>query len=83
MADWAGTGGLLSPGPVVNREYLRKDFLSFFIPWSLTLLAAAAISVWDVAGGEIVFTPVTFLSLSLFVIGFVLILVAHVNLPGH
>ena len=44
------------------------------------MFAAGAFSVWEFGGGEIVFTPVTVLSLFLFVIGFVLILVAHVTL---
>jgi protein-S-isoprenylcysteine O-methyltransferase Ste14 len=64
----------------VNRDYLRKDVLSFLIPWTLTMFAAGALSAWEFVGREFVFTPVTVLSLFLGVIGFVLIIVAHVTL---
>ena len=64
----------------MNREYLRKDILSFLIPWTLTLFAAGALCVWEISGGESVFTPVSVLGLFLFVIGMVPVFVAHVTL---
>ena len=44
------------------------------------MFASGALCVWEVAGGEIVFTPVTVLGLFLFVIGMVPVFVAHVTL---
>lgn len=80
VAVGAGQRGPLPPEPVVNREYLRKDILSFLIPWTLTLFAAGALCVWEISGGQSVFTPVSVLGLFLFVIGMVPVFVAHVTL---
>ena len=67
----------------IVRNAVRKDVLFFVIPWIIVLLAGMGICAWDlVRRQESLYESSTqnMVGLMLIVIGFVIILIAHITL---
>ncbi len=67
----------------IVRNAIKKDLLYFALPWIVALCAGMIFSASDLVrqqGSQYVFSRLSIVGIALFVIGFTIILVAHITL---